>query len=268
MSIRSIVSFDAERPTPGILHPGQSIPDFLTPVINTDEFTLLYNNSFNCYSWHLTISPKSTPLFKNNNKKNCKWCNCSCSSDVHTKKQYDILLDLHTAIVKKFDIDMLTVIESYKDNVNLHTHSILNFPFKIKNELYDFIKDYLKLDKDGKKNRKAIKLTDINSFDAYRDYLLKDTFEEFYNTPHYYLSESSEQLRKDNIEKQLREKKRIEERDKEAETALIFAMKDEFHEHLYRCNRKKCKLCTLCKREINDMDLCRLMLIKNKYNFC
>lgn len=151
-----------------VSHLGETMPNKIHMFNDTDLFIYKYNKYFNEYSFELTISPKSSPLLTERACAHCVRTKIKSLSD-----QEELIIKLISEITNEFKINILGTIELYKDNIHLHTHSIINNMKKSKlNKLKKKIYQYYSLD-----NKYIVNIKQIINIDKYREYLIKDTYQ-------------------------------------------------------------------------------------------
>lgn len=175
-----------------------SIPSVLAKVCSilehnndTELFTELYN-TFSGYSLELTISPKSSSVLQ---QPECATCGRASLRDA--SDQVVIMENLITELIKKFKINILGVIEEYKDGKHIHSHNIMSpvKEYKRKN-IKEYIKSYYKLD-----NNYLVNIKPIQSKEKYKQYMLKETKYE------YYYHNNNKELSIEKIEEEIENKK-------------------------------------------------------------
>lgn len=133
-------------------------------------FNYLYNNKFNHYSLELTISPKSSYLFS---QECCGACGATSTKD--TNQQVKIIKDSIEKIIDKYNINILGVIELYKDGVTPHCHAVINNQSQSKiYKLKKYIKEYYNLPS------RVIHISPVVNRIKFREYLSKDPYGEFF----------------------------------------------------------------------------------------
>lgn len=151
-------------------------PKSLQHTDDVDTFKYLYNSSFNDYCLELTISPKSSPRLQ---REAC--CACGATSLRDLKSQQEIMINLIEELINIYKINILGVIELYKDEVNLHVHCLINNQkeHKIK-KIKKHIKNYYQLD-----NKSIVNIQPVKSKQHFRDYLIKEPYDDwFYYNEH------------------------------------------------------------------------------------
>ncbi|AXQ66296.1 MAG: putative replicase [Circoviridae sp.] len=182
-----------------------------------DLFTDLYTN-FPAYSMELTISPKSSPRVLQDE---CATCGRKSLRDL--SQQVDIMNTLLEELINKFNINLLGVIENYKDNKNIHSHNIITpLPEKVRPKLRKYIKQFYNLN-----NNIIINLKPITQPHKYMQYMMKDLLDNEHYNYHYYNQNKSYSLEKIESEKYNYPKHQM----------------DEFQEHSITCTRKQCQIC-------------------------
>lgn len=213
---------------------GQSIANFLVSTHSKEDFFDIYKSYFNSYSYHLTISPKSTPLFvKPINE--CRRCGRGDKKDVDDYLK--IFKNLFSQLINMFSIDILITYEPYSNNEGIHCHCILNTEFKQIKLIKSFLSTYLKVPIDGP----CIKINEIKSYTKYMEYMTKTNYNN--DVPYmYFISPHKKEVKindkKKKVEKIIKLRKKINN--------------DEYTEHFIDCGRDKCRLCDICKNVMTE----------------
>lgn len=125
---------------------------------------------FNNYSLEMTISPKSSPRLAT-----AGCCTCGATSVQSLTDQHALLMTLINELIERFKINILGVVELYKDGVNLHSHCVINNQKqnKIKN-IKKYIKDFYRLE------GPSVQLVPIRNREKYKQYLVKEPYGEYF----------------------------------------------------------------------------------------
>lgn len=197
---------------------------FLERFQDDDLFSWLYNSKFNNYSQELTISPKSSDILQ---KQACGVCGATqlrCKSS-----QEDLLINLLTKITEKFKLNILGVIEEYKDGKNLHCHCIINnLKENQKKKLKDYIKTYYFL-----YNRNVVNIQPIHNMLMFKKYMIKEAYTE------YFYHHTKDSFSKD-VKLQLEHQEMLEQK---AADKLNAIYDDPIKEHVAFCTYDVCPIC-------------------------
>ena len=183
-----------------------------------DLFKELYNN-FPPYSLELTISPKSSPIL---NQIDCSACGAHSlrSLDEQNKFMHELLED----IINKFKVNILGTTEKYKDNLHIHTHSIISpMPMNHRTRLRKYIQLRYELF-----NNILVNLKPIDYSDRFQEYLVKEPYCQY----HYYNKNKLYNIDAVQAEMELKEKK---------ELLKIYNCPILFHKH--DCSFEICPIC-------------------------
>jgi len=137
---------------------------------DTNTFNYLYNTKFNHYSLELTISPKSTYLFT----KECCGA-CGATSIKSTSEQVTVIQQSIEQLINQFKINILGVIELYKDGATPHCHAVINNQSQSKlNKIKKWIKNYYELPS------RVYHISPIINRIKYLQYLTKEPYGEYF----------------------------------------------------------------------------------------